>query len=200
MGRKPKFADEDFLDAAMRIAAERGAASVTMSAVAESAGAPVGSVYHRFASRDLLLARLWLRAVRRFQAVFLDAMSADDIDEAAEGAVLQALAWVRERPDEARVLLLHRREDLVARWPDELGPELSTLNDGAARALRAHARKRYGHESGEALERVTFALVDVVYAAVHRHLLAGAAPPPSIDPLAIAACRSVFAVPGKPAP
>ncbi|WP_137994092.1 TetR/AcrR family transcriptional regulator [Streptomyces vilmorinianum] len=193
MGRKPKFTDEDFLDAAMRIAAQHGAASVTMAAVAEGAGAPVGSVYHRFSSRDLLLARLWLRAVRHFQAVFLDALSADDIDEAAEGSVLHTLAWVREHPDEARVLLLHRREDLVAQWPDELGPELATLNDSVVRALRAHTRKRYGNESGEALERVTFALVDVVYAAVHRHLLAGTVPPPSIDRLAIAACRSTLA-------
>jgi hypothetical protein len=45
-------------------------------------GAPVGSIYHRGTSRYLLLARLWIRAARRFQVGFLRAFEADDLDEA----------------------------------------------------------------------------------------------------------------------
>jgi len=34
-------------------------------------GAPTGSIYHRFDSRDVLLAKVWLRAAGAFQSAFL---------------------------------------------------------------------------------------------------------------------------------
>src|SRR5207237_563587 len=64
---RPKFADRDFLDAALAIAAERGPLAATVGAIAERLGAPVGSFYHRFPSRDVLLGELWLRTVLDFQ-------------------------------------------------------------------------------------------------------------------------------------
>ncbi|MDT0308692.1 TetR family transcriptional regulator [Streptomyces sp. DSM 44917] len=194
MGRRPKFAEDDFLDAALGIAVARGAPAVTIADVAAAAGAPVGSVYHRFASRDLLLARLWVRSVRRVQRAFLDAPpGGDDPGLAAERAVALALRWVAEHPGEARLLLLHRREDLVRRWPRELGEELAGLNDAVADALRGHARALYGRASKEAVERVTFALVDIPYAAVRRRLASGEPLPPTLERMAVAACRAALA-------
>src|SRR6266702_343979 len=52
---RPKFGSDDFLDAALAIAAEQGLAGATVAAVTARLKAPTGSFYHRFASRDLLL-------------------------------------------------------------------------------------------------------------------------------------------------
>lgn len=183
MGRPARFPPDLILDGAARLLAEGGPAAATSTAVAAAIGAPSGSVYHRFASRDLLLARLWVRTVGRFQAAFLAALAHPDPDRAAVAAALAVPAWCRAHPHEARVLLLHRRDDLVGRWPDELDAELSTLNDALATALTDHARARYGTAGRAQLARVTFALVDVPYAAVRRQLAAGDDPPPEVDAL-----------------
>ena len=144
---------------------------MTVRTVGEATGAPSGSVYHLFGSRDLLVARLWVRTVRRFQEGFLAALAGDDLDAAALGAALHVVRWARAHPAEATVLLLRRRSELADRWPDELGDELAGLNHAAEAALADHATRRYG--TLDELGRVTFALVDVPYAACRRPLLAG---------------------------
>ncbi|MQY09580.1 TetR/AcrR family transcriptional regulator [Actinomadura macrotermitis] len=184
MGRPAKFDTDQILDAALAIVAEAGPASATMGAVAARAGAPTGSVYHRFGSRDLLLAALWLRCVRLFQEGFLAALAAGD----AEAAALHTPRWCREHPAEAAVLLLHRREDLLARWPDELGDDLASVNSRVGAALHAFATERPELD----LDRLIFALVDVPYGAVHRHLVERRSPPPTVDDLVLAACRAVL--------
>src|SRR5947209_17532904 len=111
---RPKFADRDFLDAALAIAAERGPLAATVGAIAERLGAPVGSFYHRFASRDVLLGELWLRTVLDFQQGITAALDAGDGLRAA----LHTPAWVRGHPDEARLLLPYHRDDFVqGGWP-----------------------------------------------------------------------------------
>jgi AcrR family transcriptional regulator len=193
VGRKPRFTEDDFLDAVLRITGRDGAGAVTIAGVAAEVGAPVGSVYHRFASRDLLLARLWVRTIRRFQEPFVAALTDEDPIAGADRAVIAVLTWVRAHPDEAGVLLLYRRDDLISRWPDELGPELAGLNDAAGDAIRDYARARYGRAGAARVERVTFALVDVPYAAVRRHLAAGRPLPASTDRHTLAAARAVLA-------
>ena len=63
------FSTDALLDAAREVILERGPRSATIALIAARAGAPTGSIYHRFASIDELLARTWLRAVRRTQEV-----------------------------------------------------------------------------------------------------------------------------------
>src|SRR6266850_1310087 len=94
MGR-PKYDNGDFLDAALAIAAESGPPAVTVGAITERLGAPVGSFYHRFASRDVLLGELWLRTVLDFQRGIAAALDAGDGLRAA----LHTPAWVRGHPD-----------------------------------------------------------------------------------------------------
>src|SRR5438105_1346600 len=106
---RPKFADRDFLDAALAIAAERGPLAATVGAIAERLGAPVGSFYHRFPSRDVLLGELWLRTVLDFQQGITAALDAGDGLRAA----LHTPQWVRTHLDEARVLLLYNRDDFL---------------------------------------------------------------------------------------
>src|SRR6516162_3655310 len=98
MGR-PKFDDADFLDAALTIVADRGPLGVTVSSVAGSLGAPTGSFYHRFPSRDALLGVLWLRTVREFQVGVAAALDAGDGLRAA----LHTPAWARQHPEKGRL-------------------------------------------------------------------------------------------------
>src|SRR5690349_25083603 len=86
MGRPARFDADQLLDEALALAAEGGPEAVTMAAVAQRAGAPSGSLYHRFAGRSALLAALWLRTVADFQAGYLTALL-DDGAAPRDGAV-----------------------------------------------------------------------------------------------------------------
>ena len=61
MARPPKFDEEQFLAAAGRLIATHGPARATIGAIGRAVGAPTGSIYHRFDSRDGLLAEVCLR-------------------------------------------------------------------------------------------------------------------------------------------
>ncbi|NUW39035.1 TetR/AcrR family transcriptional regulator [Nonomuraea rhodomycinica] len=187
MGRPGKFTEDLILDAATAITAEEGPAAATMAAIAGRLGAPTGSIYHRFASRDLLMAALWLRGVRRFQHGVIEALAAGDV----EAAALHTPRWCRDHLAEAATVLLHRRE-LVARWPGELAGELEGVNTGLSAALDVCAARL----PGVGRERLVFAVVDLPYGAVRRHLLARQPPPPLVDELVARACRAVL----EPAP
>src|SRR4051794_9577893 len=139
VARPARFTEQDLLRAAAEVAAERGPAGATVAAIAKAAGAPTGSLYHRFASRDLLLGRLWLELIGRFQAGWIEALERGD----AAAAALHSVAWVRGNPREARLLLLYRREDFLAGdWPASLAELAAHVNDRAADGLRAYARDR----------------------------------------------------------
>lgn len=184
MPRPAKFTEGQILDAALRLVAEGGPGAATIAGIAGLLGAPVGSIYHRFTSRDFLLARLWIRTIKGFQKGFIEALEADDLDEAAFGAALYNVDWTREHLQEARVLLLYRREELAERWPEELGEELATINADVEAAVMNHTIRRYGKEvDAAALRRVVFALVDVPYAVGRRHLINGEPPPPLANEL-----------------
>ncbi|MEU7897973.1 TetR/AcrR family transcriptional regulator [Nonomuraea sp. NPDC049152] len=187
MGRPAKFGADQILDAAAALAAEGGHEAVTITAIAARLGAPSGSIYHRYASRDLLLAHLWIRAVRRFQEGFLPAVRGPDLAEAVRASAAHVVRWSAEHPDEARLLLAHNVAELRERWPVELGEELDRLNTDAMAAMRELASRL----PGDALERVTFALVDLPVAAVRRHVLAGRPIPDSAVRLAETAALAV---------
>jgi AcrR family transcriptional regulator len=197
VGRRAKFDVEQILDTTARIIAEGGPAQATVAAIAQRLGAPSGSIYHRFQSRDLLLARLWLRTVRRAQEGFIAALDLEDVEDAAMAAALHVPRWSRQNLPEATVLLLYRREDLADRWPEELGQEVAQLNDGVGLALRNFTRRRFGRITKAGLRSVTFALVDVPYGASRRYLLAGKPPPATVDALIAQTCRCVLS-PGLP--
>src|SRR4030088_1402378 len=109
MGRA-KFTQEDFLSAALAIASMHRPADVTIASVTALLKAPTGSFYHRFASRDVLLGELWLRAVLDFQTGIGKALDGGD----GLAAALHTPAWARKHPDKARLLLLYDRHDFVS--------------------------------------------------------------------------------------
>ena len=69
MGRTAQFDREELLLTAASVAA--AGRPLTIQSLAEATGAPVGSIYHRFESREALLAEAWLLAVRHFQTCLL---------------------------------------------------------------------------------------------------------------------------------
>ncbi len=178
MGRIAHFDHKQFVDAALKIAAGQGPAAVTIAAVAQEVRAPVGSVYHRFLSRDILLAEVWLRVAFSFQEEFLELLKKGDGLEAA----LYTPCWVRSHPDESRILLLYRREELAAgNWPEEFKERALRMKRDLDGGLRDYVVRMFGKYDQDAASRTAFTLIDVPYAAVIRYIRRGKKPPGKID-------------------
>lgn len=183
MGRPPKTSEDALLRAATALLARDGVAGLTMAGLAAAAGVPVGSVYHRFPSREVVVARAWLRAAALFQQPFLSAL-----EQGLAMAAAMVVPWTREHPAEAAVLLLHRREDLArGQWPEGIRTEAGRLAMEAETAVR-HAAKL----AGLTPRAVRFAVVDVPLAAVRPHLVAGKPIPPDVDELVRRAATAVL--------
>lgn len=178
MGRTAHFNNEQFVDAALKIAAERGPAAVTIAAVAGKICAPVGSVYHRFLSRDVLLAEVWLKVVSSFQEDFLQLLEKSEGLEAA----LHTPRWVRRHLDEARIILLYRREELVAGdWPEDLKSRALDVKRRLDDGICSYTARIFGKAWRKELGQVVFAIIDVPYAAVIRYIRQGKKPPRAVE-------------------
>jgi AcrR family transcriptional regulator len=165
---------DSVLDAARDLVTQRGPRAAGIRDIAERSGAPSGSLYHRFRSRDELVAQAWLRAVRRFQDRFVDALGSEDSTTAVTDAVRWGVEFALSQPQDARLLLTYSRTALLDAEPTgDLAEELAMVNAPIEEAVRALALRVHGRVSAEALERVTYAVIDMPLAVVRRHLLAG---------------------------
>ncbi|MCF8611906.1 TetR/AcrR family transcriptional regulator [Gordonia sp. HY285] len=173
MGRRPKFSTDDLLDTAMQIALDDGPAAVTATAVARASGAPSGSVYHRFAGSDEILARLWLRTIVEFQSGLVDALAHDDTTAAADDAIAYIFDWCAANPDRARLLLTFNEGEIGRRATQPVIDELREHNAAARAALADWTRRHFGEAGREQFDRAMYALVDLPYGAVRRHLPGG---------------------------
>lgn len=179
MPRPSLHSPESILDAARDLLLESGARALTVDAISAASGAPVGSIYHRFGSLEGLLAEMWIAAVRRFQASFLAALDGmRSPPDAAVDAALSMFDFARDASADARLLAALRREDLFAATESAaLRRELEELNRPVEEQLAALSRRLFGNAGPTALQRTTFAVVDIPHGAVRRHLLAGSPPP-----------------------
>ena len=183
------FSHTDFLDAALRLVAERGPASVTVGAITARLNAPTGSFYHRFASRDALLAELWFKTVLAFQEGIEAALDAGDGLKAA----LHTPAWVREHMDEGRLLLLYHRDDFVqGAWPQALLDGLAEQRLRGEARIERLARETFGSAGAEERRRFQFVLSEVPVAAVRQHLYRREPPPAIVDDMIRATYRAII--------
>jgi AcrR family transcriptional regulator len=178
MVRLAKFNEDNFIDGAIDVAAQCGMAAVSMAAIAVRAGAPIGSVYHRFDSRGAILARAWLRVKGDFRLDVASRWQAGD----TWGAVAALLDWCRRKPVYARFLL--QCEDypvaeaaLAPQLHAALEAEQGALDECFARCLLALPRGG----DGDAAAMLRFILIDGPVAVVKPYLLQHQAIPASAD-------------------
>jgi AcrR family transcriptional regulator len=165
-----KHATDAILDAARGLVLGGGPRVAAVGAIAKASGAPVGTLYHRFGNRDGILAATWLRALDRFQALAMSA-TGEGPQETAVAMALSALDFAREYPDDARLLLTLRPEDLVdAEGGGGLAGAIATRNVPLIERLRTLARELYGADDARSLDAVQRAVVELPYSAVRRHI------------------------------
>src|SRR5215470_1381634 len=185
-----KFSQEDFLAAALAVITEQGLPAVTVASISERLKSPTGSFYHRFASRDVLLGELWLRAVLDFQAGMARPYEAGD----GLAAALHTPAWTRKHPDQARLLLLYDRNDFVqGEWPQALRERVAEMTRRMEGAAPRWARMIFGKDGREEVRLAQFLISELPVTVVRQHLMRGEKPPPLADDLIRTTYRAVVA-------
>jgi AcrR family transcriptional regulator len=192
--RPELYPTDSILDAARGVVLEQGLGAATVAAIAESSGAPVGSIYHRFGSVDDLLTKIWIRAVRRSQARFAAAAERSDPVEATVAAGLSVYDFCVDHPADARLLLSFRPEDLAGGSLDPAQvSELQHLNEPIQAVVEDLARRLYGRASRRSVDRVIMAVFDLPHGAVRRPLTSGEKLLPQRREAVEAAVRAVIA-------
>jgi hypothetical protein len=140
-----------------------------------------------------MLARLWIRAVRRSQRDFLAACAADDPRDAALGAARSIIEFCRRHPADARLLVSFRREDLMQASDDEgVKAELERLNRPVEQAIVALTKRLFGSARRRELNRTLMATFDLPYGAARRYLIMGAPLPRHLEADVAAAVEAVL--------
>src|SRR5215208_6085407 len=165
-----KHPTDRILDAARSLALTDGPRAVSVAAIADASGAPAGTLYHRFGSRDGILRAAWLRALEGFQARWLEAAHDPDPLEAAVAMARSVVAFARGNPDDARLLLTLRPQDLLDADPDaDFRGVQRAMNAPLEADLRRGARDLHGRAAARALAAVLRATVHLPDGAVRRH-------------------------------
>lgn len=199
MGRLQRYTPDQILDGARDLVLTEGIAAATIGNIARATGAPPGSIYYRFDSREALLAEVWMRAAERAQRHCIAAVEAvqGPGGEPADAAVAGGLSifdFARSEPGDAQLLVTMRRADLIGSpLPPPLAQRLRALSQPTALMVGRLARELLGESSARARELITLAVFDLPYGSVRRHLLAGAAPPAAHRPYVELAIRAVLA-------
>jgi AcrR family transcriptional regulator len=182
------FSEAQILDATATIVAAGGPGAATIGAIGAMLKAPSGSIYHRFASRDVLLGRLWLNKAAFFQDRFAAALTHPDPVKAGLDAALSLPRSVRADFAGARIMLLYRRDDFLAGdWPVDMAAEAVRLRRQVEDAMTDIATRLFGCATAETLRLANFAILDVPFAAVRRHVASNEMPPDNVDELIAAA-------------
>jgi AcrR family transcriptional regulator len=189
-----RHSDQAILDAAADLLVGSGPRAATIDAIAAASGAPKGSIYYRFRSRDEIFACLWLRAVEGLHAALLAPADDDTPLEATVAAALAVYDFCNARRADAWLLLSFRPQDL---WGDglraDLQGRLAEADDAIARAQLDMAKRLYGNASPAALGRLRRAVLDIPLGVAREHVTAGGPPPPGARVDLERAVRAVLA-------
>lgn len=193
MPRPVKHDENRILGAAAALVAERGPAATTVTAIGQAIGAPNGSIYHRFRTRDELLGRLWLNKAAYFQDRCMAALAGEaDARRAGLAAALSLPQAVRDDFQGARIMLLYRREDFFAEgWPQAMQDEAERLGEQLRAGVRQAARRLFGSDSKRARQITRFATIDLPFSAVYPYVRNNEVPPALADELIARAYSAV---------
>ncbi|MFD4432776.1 TetR/AcrR family transcriptional regulator [Nocardia sp. NPDC058497] len=191
MARPAKFGNEELLDAARDAVLAHGS-TASVAQAAAMIGAPTGSVYHRFPSRDHLMIALWLRSIRRFHEGYLAAAHQPDVRAALRACAVHIPRYCRAHPADARAMMLFRHAELVQAAPADLRAEVATVNDQVWATLDRLAEQRYGRRDARLVTLVRAAVVQAPYGLVRPHI--GAAVPDVLDEIVVAAAEGILAL------
>ena len=146
MGRKSTLTETEVFDAVGRLVAKDG--SLTLRDVVSETGVSIGSLYHRYKSREDLLALTWLDAVEAFHTEFLKSLESDAID-AGEQAAMATPRFCRANPARARVLACCRHEELLQeKMSQEIAERIKDANaDVTLKVIQFAKTKGYSAEA-----------------------------------------------------
>lgn len=163
MVRKAHFDDNDFILAAIELISQGGPMAATMAAIAKYAGAPTGSIYHRFKSRSALLGSAWLHCLRAMTDDILPLLALGHSDD----AIAALIDWAEDNPAKARLIMLYTENDLIdGEIPADLHKSLNDINKKLGMGLSALLRKRHKALSASNLALANFAIFDGPIAAL----------------------------------
>jgi len=176
MVRLAKYTEDSFIDSAIKIAAQCGIGAVSMASIAANAGAPIGSLYHRFDSRGTVLARAWLKVRADFHAQVIGHWE----NGRTWDAVAALLQWCRSKPDYARFML---QSDLAPDFGELAAPLHAELENDQADFDAAFERclTTLPPQLDNAANVLHFILIGAPVAIVKPYLNQDQAIPPFID-------------------
>jgi AcrR family transcriptional regulator len=178
MGRPQLHEPDAILDAARTVVSERGVRAATIGAIARASDAPTGSIYHRFGSLQELLARTWIRAVRRSQDASLLVIDGPDPTATVVAAALGTYDFCARHPADAMLLTLFRREDFTsAELPADVRGEIETINTALLDTVGDIAFRLFGSHRRIGADVVVAAAVDLPYGLARPYLQSGRRPP-----------------------
>jgi len=191
VARPAKFTADQILDAARDVAVEHWR-DTTIAHVAERVGAPVGSIYHRFPSRDALFGSLWARSIRRFHRGLLVAAEIEDPRAAMAAMARHIPRFCRENPADAKAMTLYRLPDLLEKVPSGQRAELNTINDDVNAGLRHVATRRYDRLTDQRYRLALVGTRQCPYGLI-RPLIGGDIPH-EFDAMCVAATEGILAL------
>lgn len=191
MARPAKFTADQILDAARDVVVEHWR-DTTIAHVAERVGAPVGSIYHRFASRDVLFGSLWTRSIQRFHHGLVRAAEIEDPRASLAAMARHIPRFCRDHPGDAKAMTLYRLADLLEMIPAGQLPELGSINDEVNAELRRVTQRRYGILTEHRYRLAMVATRQCPYGLV-RPLIGGEIPV-EFDTICVAATEGILAL------
>jgi AcrR family transcriptional regulator len=169
MGRKSRLDEKGVYRVVAGELARSG--RFTLDTLAAATGLSMGSIYHRFGSREGILAEAWLHAVEQFQARFLVALAPMSLDAGLDAALVTP-RFCRSNHDQGILLACCRQSEfLVEATPMPLRERIASANVDAAGAMR-----RFAEAVDRPLLACRLALVAYPFGAVRLYLPQRAVP------------------------